>query len=292
MSPRDLQIDWLKCFVAAVDTGSLSSAAIEVHRSQSAVSMQLKKLEAALGREVLKRGPRQLELTEDGQMLLGYARRMLALHAQTQAAFHGEMLTGRVRLGVAEDYAAHYLTPILKRFAPRHEGVEIELTCEQSTTLIPQVESGDLDLALISSDNARRGSVLFQEPMVWVGSPQFELWTRDPLPIAVYEAGSLARLGALSSLARQGRDYKVVYNSSSLAGQIVAVESGLAVAVLTRCSVPMHLQILGAAHGLRPLEPMNVAVYRSKASQGSNAVDGLRRFIVQSLDASLSSQTT
>lgn len=292
MSLRDLQIDWLKCFVAAVDTGSLSSAAIEVHRSQSAVSMQLKKLEAALGREVLKRGPRNLELTEDGQMLLGYARRLLALHAQTQAAFRGEMLTGRVRLGVAEDYAAHYLTPILKRFAPRHEGVEIELTCEQSTTLIPRVDSGDLDLALISSDSPRRGSVLFQEPMVWVGSPQFELWTRDPLPIAVYEAGSLARLGALSSLARQGRDYKVVYNSSSLAGQIVAVESGLAVAVLTRCSVPTHLQILGAAHGLGLLEPMNVAVYRSKASQGSNAVDGLRRFIVQSLDASPSSQTT
>lgn len=292
MSLRDLQIDWLKCFVAAVDTGSLSSAAVEVHRSQSAVSMQLKKLEAALGREVLKRGPRNLELTEDGQMLLGYARRLLALHAQTQAAFRGELLTGRVRLGVAEDYAAHYLTPILKRFAPRHEGVEIELTCEQSTTLIPRVDSGELDLALISSDSPRRGSVLFQEPMVWVGSPQFELWTRDPLPIAVYEAGSLARLGALSALARQGRDYKVVYNSSSLAGQIVAVESGLAVAVLTRCSVPTHLQILGAAHGLEPLEPMNVAVYRSKASQGSNAVDGLRRFIVQSLDASLSSQTT
>lgn len=260
MSPRDLQIDWLKCFVAAVDTGSLSSAAIEVHRSQSAVSMQLKKLEAALGREVLKRGPRYLELTEDGQMLLGYARRMLALHAQTQAAFHGEILAGRVRLGVAEDYASHYLTPILKRFGPRHEGVEIELTCEQSTTLIPRVDSGDLDLALISSDNPRRDSVLFQEPMVWVGSPQFELWARDPLPIAVYEAGSLARLGALGSLARQGRDYKVVYNSSSLAGQIVAVESGLAVAVLTRCSVPAHCQILGAVHGLGPLEPMNVAV--------------------------------
>ncbi|NIF15615.1 LysR family transcriptional regulator [Pantoea sp. Cy-639] len=292
MSLRDLQIDWLKCFVAAVDTGSLSSAAIEVHRSQSAVSMQLKKLEAALGREVLKRGPRNLELTEDGQMLLGYARRLLALHAQTQAAFRGELLTGRVRLGVAEDYAAHYLTPILKRFAPRHEGVEIELTCEQSTTLIPRVVSGELDLALISSDSARRGSVLFQEPMVWVGSPQFELWTRDPLPIAVYETGSLARLGALGSLARQGRDYKVVYNSSSLAGQIVAVESGLAVAVLTRCSVPTHFQILGAMHGLGPLEPMNVAVYRSKASQGSNAVDGLRRFIVQSLDASLSGHTT
>ena len=283
MTPRDLQIDWLKCFVAAVDTGSLSSAALEVHRSQSAVSMQLKKLEAALGRQVLSRGPRHLRLTEDGQTLMGYARRMLALHAETQAAFRSEPLTGRIRLGVAEDYAAHYLTPVLKRFAPRHEGVEIELTCEQSTALIPRVDSGDLDLALVSSDNLRRGATLFQEPMVWVGSPQFELWTRDPLPIAVYETASLARRSAVDSLALQGREYKVVYNSSSLAGQIAAVESGLAVAVLTRCSAPAHLLVLGAAHGLGPLEPMHVAVYRSKASQGSKAVDGLRRFLIQSL---------
>ncbi|OPF28443.1 LysR family transcriptional regulator [Pseudomonas aeruginosa P49] len=155
--PRDLQIDWLKCFVAAVDSGSLSSAAIEVHRSQSAVSMQLKKLEAALGRQVLRRSPRQLELTEDGQALLGYARRMLALHAETQAAFAEETLTGRIRLGVAEDYAAHYLTPVLRRFAPRHGGVDIELTCEQSTALIPRVASGDLDLALVSRDGPTRG---------------------------------------------------------------------------------------------------------------------------------------
>lgn len=122
MSSSDLQIDWLKCFVAVVDAGSLSGAAHEVNRSQSAVSMQMKKLEAALGRPLLNRGPRHLQLTDDGQTLLGYARRMLALHAETQAAFHGEALTGRIRLGVAEDYAAKYLTPVLKRFAPRYAG--------------------------------------------------------------------------------------------------------------------------------------------------------------------------
>ena len=281
--PRDLQIDWLKCFVAAVDSGSLSSAAIEVHRSQSAVSMQLKKLEAALVRQVLRRSPRQLELTEDGQALLGYARRMLALHAETQAAFAEETLTGRIRLGVAEDYAAHYLTPVLRRFAPRHGGVDIELTCEQSTALIPRVASGDLDLALVSRDSPRRGAFLFQEPMVWVGASQFELWRRDPLPIAVYEEASLARRCAVNALGAQGRRYKVVYNSSSLAGQIAAVESGIAVAVLTRCSAPAHLQVLGREHGLGPLQPMDVAVYRSKASRTSRAVDSLRSFLIRTL---------
>lgn len=280
---HDLQIDWLRSFVAAVDAGSLTGAAPQVHRSQSAVSMQLKKLEAAVGSPLLARGPRHLQLTPQGQQLLGYARRMLDLQAEAQVALQGEAITGQVRLGVPDDYASKYLTPVLKRFGPRHGGVEIQLDCEQSTSLIPRVASGDLDLALVSRDHARRGMLLFHEPMVWVGSPQFEAWTRSPLPIAVYEAESRGRRSAINALALQGRPYKVVYNSSSLAGQIAAVESGLAVAALTQCSAPEHLQVLGLEHGLGPMEPMQVAVYRSKASQGSKAVDSLYRMLVQTL---------
>jgi len=289
MTFQDLQIDWLKCFVAVVDAGSLSGAAPEVHRSQSAVSMQLKKLEVALGCQLLVRGPRQHQLTPKGQLLLGYARRMLNLHAETQAAFHGEELTGRIRLGVPDDYAAKYLTPVLKRFAPLHGAVEIELNCEQSTSLIPRVSHGDLDLALVSRNHPQQGTLLFHEPMVWVGSSQFQVWRRDPLPIAVYEDTSLAKRSAINSLALQGRRYKVVYNSSSLAGQIAAVESGLAVAVLTQCSAPPHLEVLGSEHGLGPLEPMEVSVYRSRASQGSKAVDSLYRLLIKTLRLSGSS---
>ncbi|BAU74154.1 LysR family transcriptional regulator [Metapseudomonas furukawaii] len=282
----ELQLDWLKCFVAVVDNGSLSSAALDVHRSQSAVSMQLKKLEAAVGRSLLDRGPRHMQLTVDGQVLLGYARRMLALYAETQAAFDGEELTGLIRLGVAEDYAAKYLTPALKRFTPRHGGVDIELTCEQSVNLIPLVTRGELDLALVSRDQARRGTLLFQEPMVWVGSPQFELWRKDPLPVAVYDAQNLARRIALNALALQGREYKVVYHSSSLAGQIAAVESGLAIAALTQCCTPQHLQILGKEQGLSPMVPAEVVLYRSRASIGSKPVDHLRRFLINELGSS------
>lgn len=283
MNHQDLQIDWLKCFVAVVDAGSLSAAAPQVHRSQSAISMQLKKLEAALGCQLLLRGPRQHQITPQGQLLLGYARRMLDVHGQAQAAFHGEELTGRIRLGVPDDYAARYLTPVLWGFAPHHGAVEIELICEQSTALIPRVERGDLDLALVSRDHPRHGTLLFHEPMVWVGADSFQLWRRDPLPIAVYEDASLARRSAIHSLALQGRRYKVVYNSSSLAGQIAAVESGLAVAVLTQCSAPAHLRILGSDEGLGPLEPMEVAVYRSRASHGAKAVDSLYDLLIKTL---------
>lgn len=284
---RDLQIDWLKCFLAVVDKGSLSSAAPDLNRSQSAVSMQLKKLEEALQCELVKRSSRQLQLTLQGELLLGYARRMMALHNEIHNAFQNTELSGRIRLGVPDDYASTYLTPVLKKFSTLHHKVEIELHCEQSTSLIPRIESGDLDLALISREHSRQGTLLFYEPLVWVGSPQFETWKTSPLKIAVYEDTSLAKRNAIQSLALQGKTYRVVYNSSSLAGQIAAVESGLAVAVFTRCSVPPHLKILGAEHGLGPLKPMQVAVYRSQKSLEFEAVSYLQDLLISTLRESI-----
>ncbi len=278
MTYPDFQIDWLRAFVAVVDAGSLSAAAPLLHRSQSAVSMQLKKLEGALGRAVLLRGPRHMDLTPAGTELLVYARRMLELQAETHTALFGPQLAGRVRLGVPDDYASSYLTPVLRSFASRFSGVEIELTCEQSTSLIPRVTRGELDLALVSRDTPQRGRFLFQEPLVWVGSTQFDTWRRDPLPIAVYEAASMARVAALRALTARKRPYRVVYHSSSLAGQLAAVESGLAVAVLTRCSVPAGLQILQnlpPGFELPALPSMDVALLRSKPSRGVPAVDAM-----------------
>lgn len=286
MNYPDFQIDWLRAFVAVVDAGSLSGAAPLVHRSQSAVSMQIKKLETALGRPVLLRGPRHLEVTPAGAELLSYARRVLDLQAEAHAALFGPKLAGRVRLGVPDDYASAYLTPVLRSFAHRYQGVEIELTCEQSTSLIPRLGRGELDLALVSRDKPQRGRFLFHEPLVWVGSPQFEVWRRDPLPIAVYESASLARTATMKALAARRRAHRIVYHSSSLAGQLAAVESGLAVAVLTRCSVPLHLQVLQdlpAEFDLPPLDSMEVAVLRSKVSLRSPAVDAMYEQMVRTL---------
>lgn len=286
MKYPDLQLDWLRAFVTVVDAGSLSAAAPLLNRSQSAVSMQIKKLENALERSVLSRGPRHMELTSHGTELLPYARRLLELHTETQSALFGPDLEGRIRLGVPDDYAATYLTPVLRSFASRHVGVEIELTCEQSTALIPKVVKGDLDLALISRDKPQRGRLLFHEPLVWVGSPQFEAWRKNPLPIAVYESSSLARMEALSALDSIKRPYRVVYHSSSLAGQIAAVESGLAVAVLTRCSVPsklLILQNLPRQYALPALGFMDVAICRSQASKGSRAVNALYELFATTL---------
>jgi DNA-binding transcriptional LysR family regulator len=283
MPATDLQLDWLRAFVSVVDAGSLTAAAPHVHRSQSALSMQLKKLEDAVGRAVLTRGPRHLELTPTGVELLGYARRMLELHTEARTALKGAALTGRVNLGVPDDYAAAYLTPVLRSFATRHAGVEITLVCEQSTLLIPKLARGELDVAVVTRDKPNRGTLLFPEPLVWVGASAHEAWRRDPLPVAVYEPGSLARHGALAALAKSKRRYRIVYNSSSLVGHIAAVEGGLAVAVLTRCSMPPHLLLLNEKHGLPPLPTMEVALLRSRASKGAAAVDAMHEQVLRTL---------
>src|SRR3546814_13564085 len=115
--------------------------------------------------QLLIRGPRQHQLTFEGQKLLGYARRLLDLHTEALAAFHGQELTGRIRLGVPDDYAAKYLTPVLKRFATSHGSVEIELSCEQSTCLIPRVEPVEVDLVLLSQAHSTSGKFCFHSPM-------------------------------------------------------------------------------------------------------------------------------
>jgi DNA-binding transcriptional LysR family regulator len=125
--------------------------------------------------------------------------------------------------------------------------------------------------------------LLFNEPLVWVGASAHAAWRRDPLPVAVYEPGSLARHGALAALAKSKRRYRIVYNSSSLVGHIAAVEGGLAVAVLTRCSMPPHLLLLNEKHGLPPLPTMELALLRSRASKGAAAVDAMHEQVLRTL---------
>ena len=286
MSSKDLQLDWLRAFVTVVDAGSLSAAAPLINRSQSAVSMQIQKLETAVGRALLSRGPRHLVLTPEGHTLIPHARHMLDAHAQALNSLSSPELTGQVRLGVPDDYAASYFTPVARSFVAKNTGVEIVLDCEQSTALVPRVLRSEIDLALVSRDRRGRGTLLFQEPLVWVGSPEFELWRRDTLPIAVYESGSQARKAAVQALKKARRKYRVVVNTPSLAGQLAAVESGVAVAVLTRCSAPATLQILGDQTGLPSLPSMAVALFRSAASRGHVPTDALEQEMLRILQRS------
>jgi len=278
-----LQLDWLRALVEILDSGSLSAAATQIHRTQGAVSVQLAKLEHATGQKLVHRGPRRSVPTAAGLQLLGYARQILTLQTEAWAAMGARQLTGRVRIGVPDDYAAPYFTPALQAFARTHNAVHVELSCEQSSALIPKVQSGEVDLAIVSRHRPHYGTPLFEEPLVWVGSSRHTAWRRTPLSVALYEAASFAHKEAVRALQANGIAHRIAYNSASLVGQIAAVESGLAIAVLTRCSVPQHLLVLGPKQGLPALRNVHVVAVRSKSSGGNAVVDAMHDTIVQTL---------
>lgn len=283
MSSRDLQIDWLRAFLAVVDTGSMTAAAKQVARSQSAVSMQIKKLEDSVGRPLLNRGSSAITLTPAGYDLLAHARKLMEVHSGALAALHRSGIEGRVTFGVPDDYVMVYLSPALRAFAGRYSEVEVTVVCEPSTVLVTKIERGEVDLALASLDAPDHGDLLFKEDLIWVGSEPHVAWTRNPLPIAVHGLNSQLRSSVLSALDAQQREYRVVYNSPNVTGQLAMAESGLAVAVITRCSLPPGLRILDSRHGLPELPTVDVVLLRSERSKRSKAVTAMHEHILGSL---------
>src|SRR4030081_3287777 len=143
-----LDVDQLRTFIAIAETGSFTRAADIVHKTQSAVSMQMKRLEERLDRAIFARDGRASKLTEDGERLLDYARRIVKLTVETIAAFSDE-LTGRVRLGVPDDYADRYLPEIMARFSRAYPGVELTVTCQSSSELMSLIDDNALELAIV-----------------------------------------------------------------------------------------------------------------------------------------------
>src|SRR5215210_7240139 len=153
-----LDIDQLRTFVAISDTGSFTKAADIVHKTQSAVSMQMKRLEERLGRPVFERDGRASRLSEDGERLLDYARRIVRLNSECLASFAEADLTGRVRLGLPDDYADRYLPEILGQFSRSNPRAEVTVVCEPTPMLRERLEAGDLDLAIITHVDGRDSS--------------------------------------------------------------------------------------------------------------------------------------
>lgn len=254
--------------VAVADTGTISRAAEVVHRSQSAVSMQIKTLEGALGKPLFVRRARSVTPTQDGEVLLSYARRMLALRDEAWAAVVRPDVTGRVVLGVPDDYASSLLPPILKKFSATYPKVEIQVVGLPSVALAPLLKDGSVDLVCATRVKGLSGEFVRFEPMVWAAAPSaHEIWRERPLPIAVFLPGSVARENAIRSLERAGIPYRTSYESPSLMGLLSMVEAGLAIVPLARCAAPGHLSLLGAAQGLPEIDALEVILARSSKSR-------------------------
>ncbi|WP_201645419.1 LysR family transcriptional regulator [Paraburkholderia metrosideri] len=265
---KALDLDVMAMIVAVADTGNISRAAEVVHRSQSAVSMQIKTLETALGKPLFVRKPRNVVPTQDGEVLLTYARRMLALRDEAWAAVVRPDVTGRVSIGVPDDYASSLLPPILKKFSVTYPKVEIQVVGLPSVALAPMVKDGSVDLVCATRVKGLSGEFIRFEPMEWAAAPSaHEIWQERPLPIAVFLPGSVARENAIRSLERAKITYRTSYESPSLLGLISMAEAGLAVVSLARCAVPAHFMLLGQAQGLPKIDALEMVLARSTGSK-------------------------
>jgi DNA-binding transcriptional LysR family regulator len=263
---KKLDLNVLEMVVAVADTGSFIRGAESVHRSPSAVSMQIKALEESLGKPLFVRSTRSVAITAEGKTLLDYGRRMLAMREEAWASVVRPEVKGRITIGVPDDYAQSLLPPVLGKFAVAHPRVEIRVIGMPSNALAPLLKDNTLDLACITKTRGITGESIRFEPMVWAGAAVRKVWKERPLPIAVFEHGSTARAHAITALQREKIKYRMSYESPSLLGLISMVEAGLAVAPLARCSVPGHLVQLSQNEGLPPLPELEVVLARSAGS--------------------------
>ncbi|OZI37825.1 transcriptional regulator [Bordetella genomosp. 10] len=276
--PTPLDRDLLKTFVAVVEAGSFSHAAPKIGRSQSAVSMQMQRLEQTVGKPLLIRGVKAVVPNAAGTELLVHARRLLKLSDEAWASITQPEEIGCVRLGVPDDYAAYLLPPVLARFAAEHALVTVELVCEPSSALVEAIGAGRIDLAIVTRLPDQAIEVVRREPFVWVASPSHVAWQDDPLPVALFEAGCAARMRVLNALDVERRPYRCTYSSASLLGLIAVVQAGLAIAGLALCSVPPALQVIGRKEGLPELETLEIGILRN-ANSRTSAVECLEGFL-------------
>lgn len=252
-----LEPDVLRSFVAIAESGSFTAAANMVFRTPSAVSMQIKKLEEVLGKPLFVRDSRSVTLTADGEMLIGYARRLLALNQEAVAKFVAPDISGEVRLGAPDDVSERFLPDMLRRFSQSHPGISVNVVVQNTDVLIARTAKGQLDLAMITCDGGFSGDdtaeVLFREPLVWACLRGGCAPTRNPLPISVWEDGCVWRKSALEGLEAAKRDYRISFQSAYISGQKAAILADLAVAPLPLSAISHPIVVADDSHALPKL---------------------------------------
>lgn len=256
---RNLDIDLLRALVAIADCGSFSAAGAKLGRTQSAVSLQIKRLEDAVGQVLLTRSQgRVLGPTAEGRILIDYARRILRLNDEACSCFTQPVLAGRLRVGLPEELMENVFPAVLAEFSQSFPRVEISLRCDLSVRLAALVADGELDLAIAKRmapidgrDEAGEWQVLRRDPLVWVTGEGSNAVDERPLPLAVFHEGCVFRMAAIAALAAHDIPWRAAFVGSSFASLRHALMSGMAVAALPRSLAAPGL--LESLHSLPPL---------------------------------------
>jgi DNA-binding transcriptional LysR family regulator len=290
--PACLDLDVLRTLVLAVDLGGFARAARRVGRTQSAVSLQMRRLEDSAGQSLFTRAGRSFALTPAGEQVLGYARRLLAINDEAVAAVRGSRLACPVRLGVLADFAETWLPPVLAGFARTHPTARLEVQVDRRIALLDALDRGRLDLALVFDADRPRGVQLGDLAMTWI-APRSRRWPPGGvLPLVLFEAPCVFRTAALAALDRAGIPWHIAFTSQSLAGIWAAVGAGLGVTVRTPVGVPRTLQVVDPVAGLAaglPALPSTELWLLDASDTGSPLVAELRGLLVRSISRPVAS---
>ncbi|KPF72681.1 LysR family transcriptional regulator [Bosea sp. AAP35] len=268
---RMLDLGLLRNFAVVARAGSISVASSQVGRTQSALSMQIQRLEALTGQPLLHRTGSGVRLTTAGEKLLAHAEALLARHDEILADMRGTGLKGSVSLGCPEDYATAFLPDLLRGFCAQHPDVELRMVCAPTSELRPLLHRRQIEMALVSLPDPDAGTALRREDFVWVASEaQPEILSQDSLPLALSAPMTLDYRAACAAMEAIGRRYRIAFASSSLAGLIAIARSGHAISVLTRMAVPPDLHIV--LGGLPPLPAIGIALEFSASRPSPPAI--------------------
>jgi DNA-binding transcriptional LysR family regulator len=260
-----LDLELLRSFVSVVDAGGFTRAGERVHRTQSTVSQQIKRLEDDIGQPLLNRSGKDVTPTEAGERLLSYARRLLALAEEARDVMTRPGHKGAVRLGVPEDFAAYRLTKLLAAFARSHPSLRLDVRADQSTYLKRDLERGDLDLALFKRAAGEKGGIaVWPERVHWVTSKSHPNQAKaGSVPLIGYPTGCLYRARAIHALETTGRTWHMAYTSSSLAAIQAAVAAGMGLSILSEMAIQSDHRVLTAKEGFSPIDRTEVALVAS-----------------------------
>ena len=263
---QSIDSEVLRTFVAIADHGGFTRAGEMVNRTQSAVSMQMKRLEDdILQRQLFERDGRQVRLTAEGQILLGYARRILKLHSEVFNTLREPHMVGTVRIGTPDDYAMRFLPGILSRFAQAYPLVQVEVHCESSKQLL---QRQDLDLSIVTREPGNEiGQMLRHERFVWAEAQGFSPHEQNPVPLAMFNTDCFCRAWACNAMDASQKAYRVAYTSPSLAAIMAVVSAGLAVTAQLQSLITPDMRILGEAEGLPQLPMASVMLLRNPNTQ-------------------------
>lgn len=282
-----LDLDLLRSFVSVADAGGFTRAGERVHRTQSTVSQQIRRLEETVGRPLFHREGRAVRLTEDGERLIGYARRLLSLAAEARAAVGGERPVEVVRLGVPDDFAVEPLTEAVAAFSRLRPDCRLSVRCALSVDLVAGLEAGDYDVVLAKRDPGAGPAIArWAERLVWIASAAHPL-PADPVPLVAFPHGCVYRARAVHALERSGRDWRIAYESPNLMGIQVAIAGGLGVALLEARAIRPDHRVLGRADGLPEVPPTELALMGRSGTGGAAAdlADALARFCAETVPA-------